>query len=124
MLVKSGTWKTNTATEDHFVALTAEIAALEQANANKRGEGGQADSHSKEGGQKVKGSNQKKRKNTHPPGSPQLQRRENRRKRLLGWESILGALNNKYWWDHEPAVCFKIQGEPLDIPTEKSFHTE
>ena len=84
MLVKSGTWKSTTATKDHFVALTAEIAALEQANANKRGEGGQADSHSKEGGQKVKGSNQKKRKNTHPPGSPQLQRRENRRKRLLG----------------------------------------
>ena len=47
MLVKSGTWKSTTATKDHFVALTAEIAALKQANANK---GGLADSHCKEDG--------------------------------------------------------------------------
>jgi hypothetical protein len=34
MLVKSGSWKTNTATEDHFVALTAKIAALKQADSH------------------------------------------------------------------------------------------
>ena len=106
MLIESGTWKTTTATEDRFVALTADIAALRQANAHK---GDQGDNPSNNKSQKVKGGNQRKKEKPSPSWKSTALKKGEPQKKAVGQREYIWCPHHKYWGGHEPAVCFKIK---------------
>ena len=106
MLVENGSWKADKSTEDQFVALTAEVAALKKLNATYK---------SKKPGNKSKGEG-----DTSAPWKSVAPTDELPQKKTVGSKMLIWCPHHKYWGRHEPATCFKMKKETTEPPKEMS----
>ena len=111
MLVESGTWKTTEASEDRFVALTAEIAALKQVNESYK---------SKAEENRVKGEKSKKEEKPSPPWKAIAPKEGALQTRNVGSKTFTWCPHHKYWGQHDPASCFKNKKETPESSNVKS----
>ena len=108
---ESGTWKTTEASEDRFVALTAEIAALKQVNESYK---------SKAEENRVKGEKSKKEEKPSPPWKAIAPKEGALQTRNVGSKTFTWCPHHKYWGQHDPASCFKNKKETPESSNVKS----
>ena len=106
MLMENGSWKAAESTDDQFVALTVEVAALKKLNATYK---------SKTAGNKSTGEG-----NTSVPWKSVAPTKGPPQKKTVGSKTFIWCPHHKYWGCHEPSTCFKIKRGATEPPNEMS----
>ena len=98
MIVEEGSWKSPTASEEQFVALTAEIAALRQTQFVKKGDR-----------KKKVRSNTKGELNSSNSWRTLAPKEGDPHTKSVGKRAFIWCPHHKAWGGHQPSECFKIE---------------
>ena len=98
MIVEEGSWKSPAASEEQFVALTAEIAALQQTQFVKK----------RDRKKKVRG-NTKGELNSSNSWRSLAPKEGDPHSKSVGKRTFIWCPHHKAWGGHQPSECFKIE---------------